>query len=245
MKLVMVKTSTLLIDPRYQRQLDMRRVTRTAKAFNLGAMKAISVCRRPDGRLFVYDGMHTIAAAQAAGLAKVPAVIVDGTRELEAQWFLMINGGSAKRVSQRDIQRAGVIAGDELSMLAQDVLTYYSLEISGGGHRQGHTNAIGAIKRYIKISPDALKIAMDAIYELWREDPRAWNCVLLRGMFEIARLDGVMRHVVVACKRKKLRPYLITSMASSMQAASGAPGGGPGHSRAAILSLCGIKLGAD
>lgn len=149
-------------------------------------------------------------------------------------------------MSQRQVQKAGVVAEDQLSQLAQDVLDNYSLQISTGGLRTGHTNAIAAIKRYIRISPERLKAAMDAIHILWSDDPCAWSGVLLRGMFEIARMNGVLPEVVAACRRRKVVPRRIMDVASAMQTAAGTSGsGGTSHARAAILKVCGIKLGVD
>lgn len=245
MKIQMVKISELNTDPSYQRDLDMARVSRLVKAFCAGAMKAISVSKRKCGRLYVYDGQHTVAAARELGIDSVPAVVVLGDQISEAQWFLAINDGGSKRVSQRQVQKAGVVADDELSKMAQDVLDSYSLTISTGGLRAGHTNAIAAIKRYLRTSPPHLRSAMDAIYSLWHEDPCAWSAVLLRGMFETARVDGQMVAVISACRRKKISPRRIMDVASAMQAATGSPGGGSGHAHRAILQLCGIKAAQD
>lgn len=245
MKIQMIEISGLNIDPSYQRALDERRVARTAKAFSLGAVKAISVSRRDCGKMYVYDGQHTVAAARMQGIDRLPAVIVDGDQKREAQWFLAINGGSAKRVSQRQIQKAGVVAGDELSAMAQEILASYSIQISNGGSIAGSTNAIAAIKRYLILSPTHLRSAMDAINFLWRDDPWAWSGVILRGMFEIARDDSLslLPDVVKACRRKKIVPRRVMDVASAMQlASSGGSGGGAGHAKAAILKLCDLKV---
>ncbi|WP_219117089.1 DUF6551 family protein [Janthinobacterium sp. UMAB-56] len=245
MKIKMVKISDLHTDISYQRELDTSRTAETVKAFSLGAMKAISVSQRSCGQMFVYDGQHTVEVARACGMTSVPAVIVPGDKRREAQWFLLINGAGAKRVPQRGIQKAGVIAGDEMSGKAQEVLDTYEIEVSSGGLRAGRTNAIGAIKRYIGQSPANLKVAMDAIHQLWRDDPCAWSGVLLRGMVDVAKIDGLMPQVVAACRKKKLTPRRIMDVASAMQTAAGATGGGAAHARAAILKLSGVKLAAE
>lgn len=244
MKIQMIEISELHTDPAYQRALDDRRVSRTVKAFSLGAVKAISVSQRECGRMYVYDGQHTVAAARILGIVKLPAVIVNGDQRKEAQWFLAINGGNSKRVSQRQIQKAGVVAGDKLSEMTQEILSDYSIQISNGGSSAGSTNSIALIKRYIALSPPHLRSAMDAINYLWRDDQWAWSAVVLRGMFEIARDDSpsLLPDVVKACRRKKVMPRRLLDVASAMQLASaGGRGSGSCYAKDAILKLCDFK----
>lgn len=237
----MIQVDHINVDSEYQRALDEVRVIRIAKVFKGGAMKAVSLSKRLDGSLWAYDGMHTIEVAKRCGIKFVPAVIVPGDQKKEAEWFLAINGGHSKRVSQRDVQKAGIIAGDPLSKAAQEILDRYGLRISKGGLRAGQTNAIGAIKRYIKSSPQALSNAMHAIHGLWGEEDCAWSGVVLRGMFDIATSRHDFAGVVKECRRKKVTPRRIMDVAAAMQTAAGASGGGPAYAKAAILKLCGIE----
>lgn len=237
----MVNVFTLQFDYSYQRGLDEKRVNIISQAFCEGAMKAISVSIRSDGSMYVYDGMHTVKAAMKAGIHSLPAVIVIGDQKKEAGWFLKINGSSTKRVKQADVQKAGIVADDDLSKATQNILDKYSLSITKSKLKVGHTNAIGAIKRYYQTFPAALEKAMNAIQALWAEDSIAWSGVVLRGMFDIAKTTDSLDSVITQCRKKQITPRRIADYASALQLAAGANGGGSAHAKNAILKLCGIK----
>jgi hypothetical protein len=187
MRLAMVKISDLRIDHAYQRDLQIPRANRIAKAFSEGAMKAISVSQRDDGSLYVYDGMHTMDAADAAGLKEIPAVIVRGDQKKEAEWFTLINGSNSRRVSARDKLRAGVVAEDKAAGKLADLLAAYGVEIGKGGNRKNQTNSIGTLNQCMRVCERSLNSAMMAIKKLWGDEDCAWSSVVIRGMFDIAK----------------------------------------------------------
>ena len=144
----LIDIDSIHIDPAYQRDLDEKRVKKVAAKFKQGAAKAVSLSRRQNGSLWCYDGQHTIEIYRAAGFTHVPAVIVNGDMQKEAEWFEELNQ-SVKRVSARDRQRAGVVAEKQSALAVQDLLDKFGIQISKGGLRSGMTNSIGAIQRYV------------------------------------------------------------------------------------------------
>lgn len=140
-----------------------------------------------------------------------------------------------------DVQKAGIVADDDLSKATQNILDKYSLSITKSKLKAGHTNAIGAIKRYYQAFPAALEKAMNAIQALWAEDSIAWSGVVLRGMFDIAKTTDSLDSVITQCRKKQITPRRIADYASALQLAAGANGGGSAHAKNAILKLCGIK----
>lgn len=112
-----VRVDAIHIDGKYQRKLlDVNRIDRLKRAYNRGACKAISLSRRADGTLWVYDGEHTLALAIATGEDEVAAVIVDGDQQKEARWSLLMNGSGVTKATVRgDRHRASVAMGDKPS----------------------------------------------------------------------------------------------------------------------------------
>ena len=237
-EMMLVEIDSIHTDPAYQRDLDEKRVKKLSAKFKQGAAKAVSLSRRPNGSLWCYDGQHTIEIYRAAGFTHVPAVVVNGTMQQEADWFEELNQ-SVQRVSARDRQRAGVVAGKKSSLEVQELLDKFGLLISKGGLRAGMTNSVGAIARYAAIDPDRIDSAMRGIDTLWNTEAEAWSGVVLRGMFE-ACSKVVTKELIKACKAKRVTPRRILDWCSARQTAAGASGGGAAYACEAVLTLAGI-----
>ena len=235
----LIDIDSIHVDPAYQRDLDEKRVKKVAAKFKQGAAKAVSLSRRPNGSLWCYDGQHTIEIYRSAGFTHVPAVVVNGTMQQEAEWFEELNQ-SVQRVSARDRQRAGVVAGKKSSLEVQGLLDKFGLLISKGGLRSGMTNSVGAIARYAAIDSDRIDSAMRVIDTLWNTEAEAWSGVVLRGMFEacgkVSPID-----LVKACKARRVTPRRILDWCSARQTAAGASGGGAAYACEAVLTLAGIS----
>lgn len=238
-EMMLVEIDSIHTDPAYQRDLDEKRVKKLSAKFKQGAAKAVSLSRRPNGSLWCYDGQHTIEIYRAAGFTHVPAVVVNGTMQQEADWFEELNQ-SVQRVSARDRQRAGVVAGKKSSLEVQELLDKFGLLISKGGLRAGMTNSVGAIARYAAIDPDRIDSAMRGIDTLWNTEAEAWSGVVLRGMFE-ACSKVVPKELIKACKAKRVTPRRILDWCSARQTAAGASGGGAAYACEAVLTLAGIS----
>lgn len=235
----LIEIDSIHVDPAYQRDLDEKRVKKVAAKFKQGAAKAVSLSRRPNGSLWCYDGQHTIEIYRAAGFTHVPAVIVNGDMQKEADWFEELNQ-SVKRVSARDRQRAGVVAEKKSALDVQDLLDRFGIQVSKGGLRAGMTNSVGAIGRYVSADPARLALAMRAIDVMWKNETEAWSGVVLRGMFEACGKVG-QGDLVKACKAKRVTPRRILDWCSARQTAAGSGGGGAAYACEAILTLAGIS----
>lgn len=237
----MVQLSAINVDVEYQRQADARRIAKAAKAFQSGAVKAISLSRRPDGSLWCYDGQHTIEIMRACGATHVPAVIVNGTQEQEAHWFSLMNGAGVSKATQRDVHKAGVIAGDECSVYVDTLLRKYGVKCAKGGAKAGTTSAIGSLRIWAKQDKTRLDLVLGAVSKLWENEDHAWTQIVLRGMWDCAA-DGVLDLVISGSRRHKVTPRRILDLASGLQSATGVDGGGSGYAKRAILQL--IKAAA-
>lgn len=237
----MIDVDQINIDPEYQRLLDDDRARKLASAYTLGAAGAVSLSRRQDGTLWCYDGQTRLAAAIRSGVRQVPAVIVPGSKEKEAAWFLMINEGR-KRVHVRDRHKAGVVAKDESAIKANRLIEKFDLVISNGGNRAGQTNAIGAIRRYVMQNPARLDSAMQFLFDAWPDENETWSAIMIRAAWEAAgRGDQFVASLKRAARRCKVTPRRILDAASGVQLATGQPGGGSAYVFRAMCQLCQVE----
>ena len=107
----------LEIDAQYQRSLDSEQsqqlVRAIAQHWNWDLCQPLVVARRPDGKLYVIDGQHRLAAARMRGdIPQLPAVVVQyDSVEDEAASFVLLNQ-QRKPLSKLDLFKAAVASGD-------------------------------------------------------------------------------------------------------------------------------------
>lgn len=239
-----VLISDVRVDQEYQRKIDTARLSKNVKAFSAGAAKAISLSQRSDGSLWCYDGHHTLECFREMGFTSVPALVVRGSQKQEAEWFVLMNGGGAKRVSQREIFIAGKTAQETSSVEADRLLKKFGLTVSSGGNRSYHTSAIGFIREKVKKQSHELCQTMLLIDRLWRKEKEAWSRSIMHGIFMIV-VNGYSDQVERGLKKYKISPRRILDMAQGMQVATGNPGGGLGVVRNAIYKLAKVDQNCE
>lgn len=240
-KLRFVDPNQVIVDHTYQRQLDIKRIDRLRKAFTRGAAKAISLSMRDDGKLYVYDGQHTLELYKSMGEKAIPAVIVSGNQSLEAKWFLLMNGAGVSKATAREAFMAGVVAKDESTLGVYALLKLHGVNLSKGGSAKNTTSAIGSLKIWYKKDPARLIRVMEFIDKCWKNEEAAWTQIVIRGVWDLAILPEFLDELVVAIKKHKVTPRRILDTASGMQLATGVPGGGSGYAKNAILALSKIQ----
>ena len=110
----------LEIDAAYQRSLDSEQsqqlVRAIAQHWNWDLCQPLVVARRPDGKLYVIDGQHRLAAARLRGdIPQLPAVVVQyDSVEDEAASFVLLNQ-QRKPLSKLDLFKAAVASGDNIA----------------------------------------------------------------------------------------------------------------------------------
>lgn len=240
-ELVHVLISDILIDDSYQRPLDQKRINRARKAFESGACKAVSLSRRNGGSLYAYDGQHTVELCKQMGFKSVPATVVEGDREKEARWFVLMNSNGVSKADARDVHRAETTYGDETATELNDLLYSYGLLISNGGSRKGTISCVGTLKSWLKKDKARLSRAMDMIDRLWCNEDHAWTQVVIRGAWDIASNPDLLEQVEKGLAKHKVTPRRLLDTMQGMQAATGTPGGGSGYSKSAYLNLSRVK----
>jgi hypothetical protein len=167
-ELMWLRVTDLRVDPRYQRQLDMKRVRKMAKDFDLDAFGVLYVSRRADGGLWLIDGQHRQAVMFEIGYSdqSVPCLVFDGLAfEQEARIFRLANSGS--RPNALSLFKAALAEGDPQAADIDRTVRSCGLQIgSGGSHR-----TIGAIQAVRRVHREAggltLKRVLNTIVESW------------------------------------------------------------------------------
>jgi hypothetical protein len=129
---LLISKQLLNVDRRYQRDLKDQRAIAIASKFNWVRFGVLSVARREDGTLWVFDGQTRLSAVKKLhSIQSVPCVVFDMGNDIqrEAMAFLDINKGS-KAVSGLDNYRALLVANDPRAILLNELFAASSYEAS-------------------------------------------------------------------------------------------------------------------
>lgn len=147
MKYMKMKPSLTVVDHRYQRDLDAKRVAKMAENFLPELVGVPAVSKRPDGSYVRIDGQHRLAAAVAAGRGETPVLVEvheNLTLQQEAELFLRLNGGR-KAVGAIDKYKARLEAREPFALEIQGILKKNGCRIANTGGR-GVIKAVAAIE---------------------------------------------------------------------------------------------------
>ena len=198
-----VRVDDLSVDPRVQRQLDVRRVRKLANDWDPKMVGVLTVSHRLPGstegtdgtvaleEFIVLDGQTRWTAAQEAGVTQMTAEVFDGlTTAEEASIFLKHN--DRKGVIPRDRFRLAVMAEDERSLAIRDIAAMSGWYVQGmlSAETKGLKvfSAVAAVERIYDLdNGKALRRTFKVIENAWGHVP---NAVSSETLFGIGMLFG-------------------------------------------------------
>lgn len=177
----MTLSSSQLEVPRetYQRNFNVNRAKRIAEEFDERIANEPKVSYR-DGKYFVFDGQHTIAARKLInGGEDVPIkckVYFDMTEQDEAMLFAQQFGVSAPLTAGARI-RALIFGGDPIAIEFMEVNKNIGIQLDYDQERG--LNRIGCIQTafdaYMRIGEERYKEAMNILKTAWNGEPDSFR----------------------------------------------------------------------
>ena len=180
--------SDLLEIPRntYQRPLDTQRAKRIAKAFDERIANEPKVSMR-NGRYYVFDGQHTVAARQERNGGKPLPILcklyLGMTESEEATLFAQQNGESADLGAGIRI-RAQIYAGDPIAIRFQKVTESVGIRVDFEQKRGTKRLACvaTAFNEFQKVGPEKYMEALTLLLEAWDGDPDSLRAETVTAM---------------------------------------------------------------
>jgi len=144
--LVDMKASEFSVDPAVQRQLNEPRVEKIVKNFKPMMLGLFTASKRLDGRCYIVDGQHRMAACRRKNFdGYIATRLYEGlTLAEEAELFLDLN--NSRPVSALDKFLVRATKGDPAAVAMKDALERYGLK-PGGQHAGGMFAAIVSLER--------------------------------------------------------------------------------------------------
>lgn len=173
----------LIVDGRYQRELNVSRVRAIVRAFNANQLGVLEVSTRPDDEYAVFDGQHRLVALRELGKNDAPCLIHSGlTAQDEASLFARLHL-SRRGLSALERFRAQVFAGVEQAVTIAGIVESQRFEIAGYSPTNRAIRAVGALERiYRRDGAIALRETLQTVRLLWDGDPRSTDGYLLEGL---------------------------------------------------------------
>lgn len=170
-----VAPAQLHIDRSYQRSLDAEAskslIRRIAQFWDWALCQPLNVARRADGKLYVIDGQHRLAAARLRrDIPHLPAVVLEyATIADEAASFVHLNQ-QRRPLTRLDLFKAAVASGDTEATLIAAAITAAGLSIAPHSNytawKPGEISHLGGIENaWRKHGPDITTIALKALAE--------------------------------------------------------------------------------
>ena len=148
-KIMELRATEFMIDPRVQRQLNEARADAMAADFRPDSLGLITASKRVDGRYYVVDGNHRVSAARKAKYDDLLAVRVfeDLTITEEAGLFLTLN--NSQKVQAIDKFKVRITLGDRVATNINKILGMYGLHVDWSA--AASPNSISAVVTLEKV----------------------------------------------------------------------------------------------
>lgn len=225
----------LEIDPRYQRSIEngesQALIADIALNWHWGRAQVLTVSRR-DGKLYVVDGQHRLAAAKLRGdIQQLPCLIEDFTDVAEEAALFNDLNDKRRPVSAIDKFRAALVAGDAECIAIGAALERAGLTLAPHSNptswKPGQLANIGGIKAaWNTHGPAATELAMSVMAEAFCGQVLSYAGTIFPGLAAVCvgrGGEGVIDDAALARLLKALasqsqqewRTWILMDMASS------------------------------
>lgn len=189
-----VPVDSLFSDPRYQRTVDQRRVTKMAAEFDPDALGVIYVSDRGNGQYAVMDGFHRVALMRYLGWGdqKMPAYVYHGLTVKEEAEIFTRTQKDRRGLHPHDLFRSEVAAGRSEAVALNEIFNEVGLKVSTS---PGPSNirALATARRVHIIGGDEVaRRSFKILIKAWEHHPDAINGDVLNGVGLLLLADGDM-----------------------------------------------------
>ncbi len=193
-RICMLEKEVLAIDSSYQRELLQTKVMEIAGKWSWVACGAVLVGHR-QGRYFVIDGQHRVAAAlKRSDIRQLPCVVFETVDvQQEARGFINSNK-NRKPISAFAAHKALVCAGDEAAIYVQKTLDQLGLTLAQPAQKVGTIRSIGWCNRRAAENKETFFLVMSLVAEISTAANLPLHECLLEGLFVLHKKHDVGLH---------------------------------------------------
>lgn len=215
-----INSAFIFSDPSYQRAVDVNRVKRIVARFNPNLVNPIKVSLR-DGKYYVFDGQHTLAALKMKNGNEnllVECKVYRLTKEQEAELFAQQNGVS--RAVETIAKLKALYAANDIEVVELVRLTKlagFYIDFTKGKAANKITCVAKAFKIYKAVSAGEYVEILNMIKETWGGIPDSLNTEILGGMYQFfKRYKGDLKLNTFVKQLRKVEPVVIIREGKAM-----------------------------
>lgn len=204
-----VNTRDIFIDPLYQRDLNNGKVSRIVREWNPYLVNAVKVSYR-DGKMYVFDGQHTIAAVKAKRGGRdcmIDCKVFYGLTRLDEMELFIAQNGASTAVKTREKFRALNNNGDPdiRGMVKACDMVGLIVDFSPSKAKNRIIAVSSLFKAYKTLNEEEFKDMLMIIKEAWGGEPESLTSEILSGMtkFYLAYRGDFNRKRLVRCLQKQ------------------------------------------
>ena len=145
MKVKQVDINELTMDE-YQRITNDAQVERIAKSFDPVKAGLIVVSER-DGKQFLVDGGHRVAAMRKKQITFCPAIVLYGLTEQEEADYFRKQGENTRNLTVYDRYKAGLVAGDPVCLEIEVIVKKHDFAVSSSSSAMNRIRAVQTLQR--------------------------------------------------------------------------------------------------
>ena len=214
-----VKVSDLMVDFTYQRHPGNTKINKIVKNFDSDLLGVIICSMREDGKVAIIDGSHRYHALVKMNLMNlnINALVYFGlSLKDEAKIFALSNQEHTK-TTPADIFKAGIVAGDEVSIAINDIMKKHNL-IVGVGPGDNKIRAFSTLKRiYANAGGEILDKTIETIKAAYGNNSNVMRDQLLSAVAVIFhRYKDVDEKRMVLSLQKFGNPITLIANAQAM-----------------------------
>lgn len=198
-ELAWVEIDRLTVDRAYQRAItgaaSRRIVKNIAEGFDWALFQVVTVARDGDG-FKVIDGQHRVEAAKLRGVARVPALVVEGADTAQAARLFVACNRNRVPVEPLTLHRALRAAGDGWALQIDAVARAAGVRIApypipANKIEPGMTLAIGTIGQMLRLhGAEAATAGLRIVGQVWAEPVGNIRADRIRGVTAAVAAHG-------------------------------------------------------
>lgn len=179
-------TKDIFVDPLYQRDLDNSKVSKIVRDWNPYLVNAVKVSWR-DGKLWVFDGQHTIAACKAKRGGRdcmVDCKVFYGLTRLDEMELFIAQNGAATPVKTREKYRALFNNGDPdiTAMVRECEMIGFLVDFNPSKARNRILALRTLFTSFKTLDSESFRDMMLIIKEAWGGMPESLTSEIISGM---------------------------------------------------------------
>jgi hypothetical protein len=121
-KITTIRISDTVVDRKYQRNTDRKRVLEIVKNFKPEGLGILYVSIRNDGKYYIIDGAHRVAALKQIGIETLKVFAYEGLTVNEEAYLYNLYDNQ-KPQSPSDKRKAGIIGKDRIYVFIEKLLS--------------------------------------------------------------------------------------------------------------------------